>query len=799
MNDEDKSKEQLIDELNDLRDRFAALTGRGRHHMREREYESGNLDLMDNLPGIFLYRQNTDRIFTYISPSVTGVLGYTPQEFLTHFTEYLTDDPCNEEVEKHSALSMQGVQQPPYEVQIFHKDGSIRWLEVSEIPIFDANKNVIAVEGIAHDITIRKHAEESLRESEKRLITAGKAAYDLIYEWDVTNDALEWFGDIDGLLGYKKGAISRNINAWLGLIHPEDQVKLENAVEYHRTSKEPIQYEYRIRHKDGTYRHWNDHGLPLLDDKGCLYKWVGVCTDITERKAAEMALQEREREYATLLRNLPGMVYRCRNDRNWTMQFVSERCFAVTGYKPENLIDNHKLSYNDLILSEDQELLWKKWQELLPRHAYFEGEYRIKTADGEIKWVWERGRGIFDKNDQLLFLEGYVEDITERKQLGEMLRQSQKMEAVGTLAGGIAHDFNNILGVILGYAEMTLEDVPESSSANRYAREIRKAGVRARDLIKQILAFSRKHVQNDQPIKLQNIIKETVKMLRSTIPTTIEIKQTADEQCGTVLADPTQINQVLVNLCTNASHAMMVTGGVLEIGLTEVVLDEQQVSAYSDLKPGTYVKLSVSDTGTGIDSRIIDKIFEPFFTTKDVGKGTGMGLAVVYGIIKSHGGTITVESAPGKGTAFHILLLQAGRRQAAEEKEAEETLPRGSESILLVDDEDMLLEVGKKMLESLGYSVAAINSSPEAVTLFSKEPQKFNMVITDQTMPHMTGFDLAREIMSIRTDIPVILCTGYSETVSEDKAKAAGIKDFVLKPLERKDIAVKVRTVLDNQ
>ncbi len=389
-------------------------------------------------------------------------------------------------------------------------------------------------------------------------------------------------------------------------------------------------------------------------------------------------------------------------------------------------------------------------------------------------------------------------DITLERQMQEQLHHSQKMLSIGTLAGGIAHDFNNILGAILGYADLTLEDVPESSTAKEYAREIRRASIRAKNLVKQILAFSRKEVQSLKPIKLQNSIKEIITMLRSTTPTTIEIHQSIDEQCCTVQADPTQINQVLVNLCTNASQAMIDTGGVLEIGLKEEMLDKQHLQKHPHLQQGTYIVLSVSDTGTGIDPKIREKIFDPFFTTKGVGQGTGMGLAVVYGIVKSHGGAITVESTLGKGTTFHILLPRSGQ-QVAEAKETKGTLPRGTERVLLIDDEETLLAVGKKMLESLGYSVITTSNGTEAIELFKKEPGRFDIIITDQTMPHMTGFELAREIINIQPEIPIILCTGYSETVSEYKAKSTGIKDFVLKPMDRKELAVKVRTVLDNK
>ena len=385
--------------------------------------------------------------------------------------------------------------------------------------------------------------------------------------------------------------------------------------------------------------------------------------------------------------------------------------------------------------------------------------------------------------------------VEARQQLEAQLRQSQKLEAVGTLAGGIAHDFNNILAAIMGYTELSLEVTPKGSPARNHLKKILKSAMRARDLVMQILAFSRKGMEKRVPVQVSSIIKESVKLLRATLPATIEIRQHINDEICMVNSTPTHIYQVLMNLCTNAAHAMSETGGVIEISLDAVFLDERQATEYADLSHGAYLKLSVRDTGSGIAPESIPRIFEPFFTTKQVGQGTGMGLAVVHGIIKSHGGEILVESKTGKGSTFHVLLPQieaAAVKSSVEEKPA----PTGTERILLVDDEKTLVDVWRKQFESLGYSVAAKQSGRDALKAFQKEPGGFDLVITDMTMPHMSGDVLAKKILEIRPDMPIIMCTGFSEKISKEKVKKLGIRALVMKPVPLREIAKTIRNVL---
>ncbi|MBF0496224.1 MAG: CHASE domain-containing protein [Deltaproteobacteria bacterium] len=393
-------------------------------------------------------------------------------------------------------------------------------------------------------------------------------------------------------------------------------------------------------------------------------------------------------------------------------------------------------------------------------------------------------------------------DITERKQaeaerkrLEAQLRQSQKMEAIGTLAGGIAHDFNNILSAIFGYTQLALDDPGVGQVIREYLEEVLTSAKRARDLVKQILTVSRQSEQEMIPFEIAPVIEESARLIRASLPADIIIKQEILEQQPVIMGDPTQIHQVLINLCTNAAHAMQDSGGVLEIRLSEFSLDVDSAVRYINLQPGPYLKLSVSDTGHGMEGKMLDRIFDPFFTTKEIGKGTGMGLAIVHGIIMRHGGAISVYSEPGQGATFNILLpILKDQAELCQEDDA--VAPTGVENILLVDDEPGLVDAGRKMLGQLGYHVTAMTSGLTALEAFREHPDRFDLLITDMAMPNIAGDKLAREIMAIRSDFPIILCTGFSEAINEEKAKQIGIRGFIMKPIDMNNLAGLIRRVL---
>ncbi|MCP3872146.1 MAG: response regulator, partial [Desulfobacteraceae bacterium] len=389
-------------------------------------------------------------------------------------------------------------------------------------------------------------------------------------------------------------------------------------------------------------------------------------------------------------------------------------------------------------------------------------------------------------------------DVTDFRKMETQLQQAQRMESIGTLARGIAHDFNNILFPIVGHTEMLLEDVPEDSPFKDSLSKIYKGTMRASELVKQILTFSRQDSNELKLIKIQPIIKEALKLIRSTIPTTIKIKQDIHPDCGAIKADPTQIHQIIMNLATNSWHAMEDTGGELKISLKEITLCQSDI-INPDMNPGIYACLLIADTGVGMEKKLIDRIFDPFFTTKEQGKGTGMGLSVVHGIVKNMDGAIHVHSELGKATEFYVYLPVEKSSFEKQSSQIHKAIQHGTEQILFVDDEEEILEMEKLLLERLGYQVTSHASSIDALEVFRTSPDKFDLVITDMAMPNMPGDKLAAELTKIRPDIPILLCTGFSETMSEEKAVSLGIKGFLLKPIVINDLSQKIREVLNKK
>ncbi len=511
----------------------------------------------------------------------------------------------------------------------------------------------------------------------------------------------------------------------------------------------------------------------------------------TERNRAEAALRESEEHYRQFFEeDLSGAYISEPGGNIIACNPAFARIFGFSSPQEAKSI-NLESFYPD-------PYTWTAFLERLANEKKLENyELEMICTDETPIHVLANTVGVFDDKDSLTEIKGYLIDVTKRKKLEVQLRQSQKMEALGALAGGIAHDFNNILFPIIGYAEITMDYVPDGSLAQKNLEQILVASDRARELIKQILTFSRQGEQKKKPLKAQLIIKEALKLVRSTLPATIKIQRKIKE-CGPVLADPAQMHQVIMNLCTNAYHAMRDKGGILEVTLEEVEIDSGEQSTKHNMTPGLYLKLSVSDTGHGMDSIVMERIFDPFFTTRKRDEGTGLGLSVVHGIVRSYDGHISVCSELDKGTVFNIYLPLVEMQNSKNEiKNSYEPVPTGNERILLVDDEDQIAVMEKQMLERLGYHVTIRTSSPDALGLFRTKPKNFDLVITDMTMPNMTGLELAGELMRIRPDIPIILCTGFSEIISEEKAKASGIREFAMKPMLRAQIAKTVRQVIE--
>ena len=514
-----------------------------------------------------------------------------------------------------------------------------------------------------------------------------------------------------------------------------------------------------------------------------------------ERKQAEEALRESEEKYSLLANKIPSIVYKGYKD--WSVDFFGEKIEQLTGYSA-NEFNSKRIKWIDIIVKEDIESARRSFIQALKTDKSYVRKYRIKSKTGDILWIDDRGQIICDSNGEIEYASGTFFDITKTKKFEAQLQQSQKLLSLGTLAGGIAHDLNNLLFPIFGFVDMMLQDTLEDSPYQRPLNEVLTAAKRARDLVKQILTFSRQADQELKPVQVQLVLKEVLKLSSSMLPSTIDIKQNIGNDCGFVMADPTQLHQIVMNLVTNAYHAMQDAGGELEVSLKEVDLDVGDLQDPAMI-PGRYICLTVADTGIGIEQPVLNQIFDPYFTTKEKDKGTGLGLSVVHGIVKGYRGDIRVYSEPGKGTVFHVYLPKTITEVEAKETEDIKPIQKGTEQILIVDDEDSTVRMEKQMLEQLGYHVTARTSSIEALEAFRAAPDKFDLVITDMTMPNMTGVELAKEILNIRSNIPIVICTGFSEQMSKDTTKAMGISGFVMKPVLMSEVAKKIREVLDKK
>ena len=574
--------------------------------------------------------------------------------------------------------------------------------------------------------------------------------------------------------------------------HYEDPSERERWKEALERKGTLLNYRYKFRRRDGKIIWVESSTYAHFDENGKIAYYEGSVQDITARIEAEAEL----RLLATAISQAEESVVI--TDTNAQIQYVNPAFERITGYSREEVLgENPRL----LKSGRQDEAFYKELWDTLTQGRPWKGSFVNKKKDGTLYEEEATISPVMNSNGEITHYVAVKRDVTAERRLERQLRQAQKMEAIGTLAGGIAHDFNNILSAIMGYTELALMDARKGSTISNNMKQVLHAATRARDLVKQILAFSRQSEEERRPLRVQPIFKEAIKMLRSSLPATIDIKQHIDPETGLIMGDPTQVHQVLMNLCTNAAHAMREKGGILEIRLENTHVDDSFAKAHPGLQPGPYVRLTVSDTGCGMSREVLERLFDPYFTTKEKGEGTGLGLAVVSGIVQSYGGAITVYSTPGQGSTFHVYFpMLEEEKPAKEEKEATfEPLPTGTERILFVDDEEALVEIGSQMLEMLGYKVTHRTSPLEALELFKAKPQAFDLVITDMTMPQMTGDELAQRLLEIRPDLPIVLCTGFSERITRQGAKAIGIREFLMKPLVMKDLAVTIRKALERE
>lgn len=542
-------------------------------------------------------------------------------------------------------------------------------------------------------------------------------------------------------------------------------------------------------HKNGT-EFWVSVTLsPILNKHGKMTHFVDIESDITERKRQEKRLIESEEKYRQFFEeDLTGDYITTADGR---LQICNSAFVRMFGF--DSVQSAVKCNMADLFRDKQQYANLLAELRSNKKLDYYECE--LLRQDGGRVQVIQNVKGIFDDNGKLLQFQGYMFDDTRRKDLEVQIRQSQKMEAIGTLAGGIAHDFNNILAAIIGFAELAQDDVAADSRVGENLASIFEAGMRARDLVRQILSFSRQTEHELKPVRLDLIVREVMKFLRASLPPTIEIVERVDKESGLVLADPSQLHQVVMNLCTNAYQAMIEADGILTIFLGRRDTESENGSGDS---PTDYIRLSVYDTGSGMDEATLERIFDPFFTTKKVGEGTGLGLSVVHGIVKSLNGHVHVDSKLGKGTAIHIDLPRL-EDKAIHVPQPIKVTATGHEMVLLVDDEKLFLEMGKRMLERLGYQVHAVPNGQAALDLFKEDPGIFDVVVVDYIMPKMKGSDLAERLLKIRADVPIILITGFSDELSADKVRKMGVRDCLSKPVVAHQLSQAIRSALNHQ
>ena len=648
-------------------------------------------------------------------------------------------------------------------------------------------------------ISERKLAEEALRKSEANYRQLFDNSPTGIYQVDFRTGK---FTKVNDIMCEYLGCSQEKITSLISydfLTDESKQLYSERLSKLISGEKVPENPEYEILDKNGRRSWIQFNSKYIYDSEGRLAGADVVAHNITDRKRAEEALRESGAHYRSLVEGIPCIVYTFSQKRGGV--YYSSQVNNILGYSPEQLCANPQLWHNS-IHPDDLTFIEQVIRETATGKPFCV-EYRIRDAHGNWHWLEDRSFGYKVEDDDTI-IEGLAFDITARKReeqekakLEDQLRQAQKMEAIGTLAGGIAHDFNNILAVIIGYTELA-RDRSQKEDNEQYLKETLIGAERARNLVKQILTFSRQNDYEKKPLDIKVLLKEAIKFLRASIPSTIEIDQQITGEYCNIMADPTQMHQVIMNLCTNASHAMKETGGTMKIDLANIELGKDEIPNHPELEQGHYVKLSVSDTGYGIDHNNIQKIFDPFFTTKSKDEGTGLGLSVVYGIVKGHGGVITVYSQPGKGAAFHVYLPLIIPTET-KEVDAGKPVIGGTERILFVDDEPALVDIGMRMLFSMGYHVTGAASSQEALDMFRAEPQSFDLVITDMTLPKMTGIDLSREMLKIRPDIPIILCSGIREASIEAQVKIIGIKAYLTKPLTRRELSGVIREVLDGK
>ena len=723
----------------------------------------------------------------YASPSVAA-FGYVPEEM---HGKKIRDFLHPDDVDRIEALVAKCIDQPGLtisaeDMRTRHKDGTWLWFQ-GQYTFFSglAGQDILAFVG--NDVTARKKAEGKAME----LQTA-------------VEQSLDGFAvaDMDGTITFVNTAWARMhgyeakeiLGQSLGIFHNPEQMKMD-VLPFIREMLSAGSCRGEVGHvrKNGElFPVWHSDAV-LLDNDGKPTAIMAVIHDITSRKNAEIELRKREIMYRTLVeQSLQGVAILTNHPVK--VIYCNPALEEMLGCTAQELYTHKEKDLASWAHPDDYPGFRIRFQDLLSgKEVDPHFIFRVIKRDGSLMWLEAVAQLITHEGKAALL--GLCRDITDRRRLEENLRQTRKMEAIGTLAGGIAHNLNNILYPIMGYTEMAADDIPQDSLAAKNLTEVLIAINRAKDLVNQILAFSRKSRDHQAPTELGPVVHEVVRLMRGTLPVTIKIIQDISNEAPAVMADPSLAHQAILNLCTNAFHAMRDTGGELEVSLREVFLTREEVPDFA-LPPGRYTRISVRDTGVGVDPMILDRIFEPYFTTREVGEGTGMGLSEAHAFAKNCGGDIKVTSIPGKGSCFGIYLPAIEQRPPMPPPAI--SIPAGNETILLAENDLQIRKMNTQVLTRLGYSVVAVGNGKEALEALSKAPGEYDLIITELHMPIMTGGQLAKQAGVISPGIPVILCTGFAEVLTQEEALEMGVAALVKKPMRKKDVARVIRDVLDS-
>jgi len=788
MRDENKNKEQLINELNELRQRIGELEvldskrKQSRDALLESEEKYRNLVDRTN-DGIAIIQ---DKIVKYVNQRLVDMWDHDVEEMIgTQFVNYIHPEEIEKMIEIYEQRLGGKEVKPTHQTVLLRRDGSKVSVEL--------NGGIITHEGrpadlvIIKDISERTLAETALKKSEEKYRHLVENLNDVIFSIDMNGKFTFVSQAVESMARYKPSEITGK--PFTQFVHPDYLPVLKKHFQ-DVLSGSGRSSEYKVFKRDGETLWVRSSSMPIYEGNQ-IVGLQGILTDINERKQAEEALRESEKRYRLLFDNANDAVFIVQDG---VMKFSNPKTREMSGYTADELAG---ISFVDLVHPDDREMVLERYKRRL-RGEEFESVYSFKIFNktGEQLWV--------NLNSVVTMWEGkpatlnFLRDITAHKRLEAQLQQAQKMEAIGTLAGGISHDFNNLLQAILGYTQILLLDKQSKDPDFARLREIEKSARRASELTRQLLAFSRKVESKLRPINLNQEARKIEKLLRRIIPKMIDIELHLEGDLDIVNVDPNQIGQVIMNLGVNAWDVMP-DGGKLVIGTENVDLDEDYCKEHLRAGPGKYVLLSVCDTGHGMDKETLEHIFEPFYTTKETGKGTGLGLAMVYGIVKNHGGYIMCYSEPGEGTAFKIyfLVIATEREEAGEERKEEEEVPGGTETILIVDDEESIRKGGKEILARFGYAVLSASDGERALELYRENKEKIDLVILDLILPGMGGRKCLEELLKMDPRTRVLIASGYSPDYHAKKTIKARAKGFIGKPYNIKQMLKAVRDALD--